>query len=47
LDALVANERHWSEQNYIYYNEGNEGFKLAQPLKSKEKIMNSTLYQPK
>lgn len=32
LDALVANGRHWAEQNYIYYNDGNGGFKLAQPI---------------
>ena len=27
LDALVANGRHWAEQNYLYYNEGYGGFK--------------------
>ena len=32
LDALVANGRHWAEQNYIYYNDGKGGFKVAQPL---------------
>lgn len=32
LDALVANGRHWAEQNYIYYNDGKGGFKLAQPI---------------
>ena len=30
LDALVANGRHWAEQNYLYYNDGHGGFKLAQ-----------------
>lgn len=32
LDALVANGRHWAEQNYLYYNDGRGGFKLAQPI---------------
>ena len=32
LDALVANGRHWAEQNYIYYNDGKGGFKTAQPI---------------
>ena len=32
LDALVANGRHWAEQNYIYYNDGKGGFKSAQPI---------------
>lgn len=32
LDALVANGRHWAEQNYLYYNDGFGGFKLAQPI---------------
>ena len=32
LDALVANGRHWAEQNYIYYNDGKGRFKLAQPI---------------
>lgn len=32
LDALVANGRHWAEQNYVYYNDGFGGFKLAQPI---------------
>ena len=27
LDALVANGRHWAEQNYIYYGDGKGGFK--------------------
>ena len=32
LDALVANGRHWAEQNYIYYNDGKAGFKTALPI---------------
>lgn len=32
LDALVANGRHWAEQNYIYYNDGKGSFKSAQPI---------------
>lgn len=32
LDALVANGRHWAEQNYIYYNDGKGNFKSAQPI---------------
>jgi hypothetical protein len=32
LDALVANGRHWAEQNYIYFSDGNGGFKVAQPI---------------
>ncbi|WP_318309953.1 FG-GAP repeat domain-containing protein [Flagellimonas crocea] len=32
LDALVANGRHWAEQNYIFYNDGNGFFKVAQPI---------------
>lgn len=32
LDALVANGRHWAEQNYVYYNSGKGGFKLAQAI---------------
>ena len=32
LDALVANGRHWAEQNYLFYNEGRGGFKKAQPI---------------
>ena len=32
LDALVANGRHWAEQNYLFYNDGYGGFKLAQPI---------------
>lgn len=32
LDALVANGRHWAEQNYLYYNNGNGAFKKAQPI---------------
>ena len=26
LDALIANGRHWAEQNYIYYNDGQGNF---------------------
>lgn len=29
LDALVANGRHWAEQNYIYFNDGRSGFKTG------------------
>lgn len=32
LDALVANGRHWAEQNYIFYNDGKGGFKSALPI---------------
>lgn len=32
LDALIANGRHWAEQNYVYYNDGFGGFKSAQPI---------------
>lgn len=32
LDALVANGRHWAEQNYVYYNDGLGSFRLAQPI---------------
>lgn len=32
LDALVANGRHWAEQNYLYYNDGFGGFKLGQRI---------------
>lgn len=32
LDALVANGRHWAEQNFLFYNDGRGGFKLAQPI---------------
>ncbi|SMG36065.1 Repeat domain-containing protein [Marivirga sericea] len=32
LDALVANGRHWAEQNYLYFGDGNGGFKTAQPI---------------
>lgn len=32
VDALVANGRHWAEQNYLFYNDGKGGFKLAQPI---------------
>ncbi len=32
LDALVANGRHWAEQNYLYYNDGKGGFKSAVPI---------------
>lgn len=32
LDALVANGRHWAEQNYLCYNDGKGGFKEAQPI---------------
>ena len=32
LDALVANGRHWAEQNYIYFNNGRGSFKTAMPV---------------
>lgn len=32
LDALIANGRHWAEQNYLFYNDGNGFFKTAQPI---------------
>ncbi len=32
LDALVANGRHWAEQNYIFYNDGKGSFKQGQPI---------------
>ena len=32
LDALVANGRHWPEQNYVFYNNGKGSFKVAQPI---------------
>ncbi|RNL87879.1 VCBS repeat-containing protein [Sinomicrobium pectinilyticum] len=32
LDALVANGRDWTEQNYVFYNDGKGGFKQAQPI---------------
>ena len=32
LDALVANGRHWAEQNYLFYNDGKGGFKSALPI---------------
>ena len=32
LDALVANGRHWAEQNYVFYNNGKGLFSLALPI---------------
>ena len=32
LDVLVANGRHWAEQNYIYFNNGQGTFKTAMPV---------------
>ena len=32
LDALVANGRHWAEQNFLFYNDGKGGFKTALPI---------------
>lgn len=32
IDALVANGRHWPEQNYIFYNNGHGAFKSARPI---------------
>ncbi|MEZ5427350.1 MAG: VCBS repeat-containing protein, partial [Pyrinomonadaceae bacterium] len=32
LDALVANGRHWAEQNFIFFNNGEGVFKTAMPL---------------
>ena len=32
LDALVANGRHWPEQNYVHYNTGKGSFKSAQAV---------------
>lgn len=32
LDALVANGRHWEEQNYVFFNDGKRGFKQALPI---------------
>ena len=32
LDALVANGRHWAEQNFLFFNDGKGGFKTALPI---------------
>ncbi len=32
LDIVVANGRHWPQQNYIFYNQGRARFKLMRPL---------------
>jgi hypothetical protein len=31
IDAIIANGRHWSETNYIFYNSG-KGFNVMRPL---------------
>jgi hypothetical protein len=42
IDAVVANGRHWSETNYIFYNSG-KGFNVMKPLDD----LNSTSYAAK
>jgi hypothetical protein len=32
LDALVANGRHWAQQNWLFLNDGRAGFKSALPI---------------
>jgi len=32
LDIVVANGRHWPQQNYIFFNQGGARFKLMRPL---------------
>lgn len=32
LDVVVANGRHWPEQNFIFFNQGRARFNLARPL---------------
>lgn len=32
LDALVANGRHWAQQNYVFFNDGRGFFRTAWPL---------------
>ena len=31
LDALIANGRHWAQQNYIYFNDGDGAPRVLQP----------------
>ena len=32
LDVVVANGRHWPQQNFIFFNQGHARFNLARPL---------------
>ena len=43
LDAVVANGRHWPQQNYLYLNQGRGKFSVMRPLE-KERATSSVSY---